>query len=290
MRTLAAGTIAYRVIHGLNLHKRERLLRTPLTFADVPEEVRAFVAERAGMSLPATGDLAAAVPTAARLAEELATAAAPAGFSSALEEFLHSFLAVAAESFAADVAMSRGPRSFAPLAVEPVADNDPLALRTGDFYCCVTPRAAFAEGFAADRTALVRCLSAYSARMRYNTWHYLPHTLGLAADGNSKRSDWFFAPTMPDLTDWSDQHHTGHVNFGVRYAIRVPFGVQVEGRDLPGVYDLRLMRTVEPGFTIADLRAATATGRLLREVYQAMAPHTPTVHDFTNGWFRSHYG
>lgn len=289
-RTLAAGTVAYRVILGLNLHKRERLFRDPLTLSDAPDDVRAFMEARAGAALPESGPITGG-PAIARLAGRIATAPAPAGFSSALEEFLHAYLTTAAESFAADVAMSRGPRSFASLLAEPGEDApDPLTLRTNDFYCCVTPRRAFAEQFD-TRADLVKCLSAYSARMRYNTWHYLPHMLGVqTSDLTSKRSDWFFAPTMPDLTDWSDQHHTGHVDFGVRYAIRVPFGVLVDGRELPGIYDLRLMRTAEPAFSIADLRSAIATGLLLRQVYQAMVESSPVVADFTNGWYRSHHG
>lgn len=287
---LAAGTVAYRVIHGLNLHKRERLMRDPLTLCDVPAEVRAFVAQRCGDDLPESV-LEAGGPVLSGLAQRLVGGAAPEGFSSGLEEFLDSFLTVAAEAAAADVAMSRGPRSFAPLLSGRTHEvPDPLTLRTNDFYCCVTPRRAFAESFD-DPADLVKTLCAYSARMRFNTWHYLPHTLGIqAAASGSKRSDWFFAPTMPDLTDWSDQHHTGHVDFGVRYAIRVPFGVRVDGRELPGIYDLRLMRTTEPAFTVAELRAAIATGRLLQQVYQAMLPSSPLIVDFTNGWFRSRYG
>jgi hypothetical protein len=130
----------------------------------------------------------------------------------------------------------------------------------------------------------VRTLAAYSARMRFNTWHYLPHTLGIA-DRAASRPDWFFAPTMPDLTDWSDQHHTGHVAFGVRYAIRVPIGIEYDGRPLPGLYDLRVMRTGAPPFTFGDLRRAVAAGLLLRQLYQAMSGYRPLVTDFGKSWY-----
>ncbi|MEU4565170.1 hypothetical protein [Micromonospora sp. NPDC023956] len=289
-RSLAAGAVAYRVINGINLHKREHLFTVPLAVTDVPAGVLAFLTERTGWRPTPDSALADHVPSAVRLADDLVTGVAPAGFSSGFEEFLHAFLTVTAEAFDADVSMSRGPRSFASLRAEPADDADPLALRTRDFYCCVTPRAAFAARFDGHRAALVRCLSAYSTRMRYNTWHYLPHTLGVESSGQSKRSDWFFAPTMPDVTDWSDQHHAGHVEFGVRYAIRVPFGVDFDGRRLPGLYDLRLLRVAEPPFTVAELRSAAASALLLQQVYQAMTRYEPTVADFHNGWFGSHYG
>lgn len=125
--------------------------------------------------------------------------------------------------------------------------------------------------------------------MRFNTWHYLPDTLEVP-DRDSTRDDWFFAPAMPDITKWSDQHHTGHVTFGVRYAIRVPLGVTFEGRNRPGLYDLRLMRAQEPAFNLGHLRAAVAVGQLLGDLHQEMASHDPDITDFANEWYRTFHG
>ena len=130
--------------------------------------------------------------------------------------------------------------------------------------------------------------------MRYNGWHYLPHSSGM--HHRAAERDWFFAPTMSDVTDWSDQHHTGHVAHGVRYAIRVPFGIELAGANRPGVHDFRLMRAWggEP-YTIADLRSAIAIGELLRVFYQAHADHLASgapaldVVDFDNSWYQSRY-
>jgi hypothetical protein len=104
------------------------------------------------------------------------------------------------------------------------------------------------------------------------------------------RDDWFFAPTMPDVTTWSDQHHTGHVAFGVRYAIRVPFGIDFAGRQLPGLYDLRLMRTSSPPFTQADLRRAIGAASVLRLLYQAMSRYEPVVTNFAKDWYGRFHG
>ncbi|MGW0589568.1 hypothetical protein [Streptosporangium sp. NPDC002607] len=256
-----SGAHFYRAINGVSLHKRELVLDPTPGHADVPPAVAGFL-ERSGP-----------IP-------ELLTAPAPPGFGSAYEGFLHEFLRTVARSLGADVAMARGPRDLRRLL------GDPLALRTGDFYCCVVAGDSFADRFGGDRPALARALSAYSARMRFNTWHYLPHTLDVA-DRDRGRDDWFFAPAMPDITEWSDQHHTGHVTFGVRYAIRVPLGVTLGGAYRPGLYDLRLMRAQEPAFQLGHLRAAVAIGRLLAGLHQEMVPHDPDITDFANEWYRT---
>ena len=173
---------------------------------------------------------------AGELARRLTASPATPGFASAFEGFLHEFLRIAAEALASDVSMSRGPRDLRELRAD--AHRSPMSLTTGSFFCCVAARSSFAQ-LLGDQAELARTLSAYSARMRFNSWHYLPHTLARA--GDPARPDWFFAPTMPDVTEWSDQHHTGHVAFGVRYAIRVPLGIEFDGAYRPGMYDLRFI-------------------------------------------------
>jgi hypothetical protein len=257
--------------------------------ADAPERVGSYLRGLLGVDLPATERIDRLAPHFTDLASRLVDTPPPDPFSTAFEGVLHEFLTAAAEAFDADVSMSRGPQTFDPLRAEPGPDADPFGLGTGDFYCCVTPRQAFVQRFGQDRQGLVRALSAYSARMRFNTWHYLPHTLAIA-EREPGREDWFFAPTMPDVAEWSDQHHTGHVTFGVRYAIRVPFGIRYDGRALPGLYDLRLMRTSPPPFTVAELRGAIATAAILGQLYQAMSVYEPRVTDFGKDWYQRFYG
>ena len=288
-RAVAAGLLPYRVINGLNLHKREQLMAAPTLLADAPQPVTSCLSRLLGVDLAAETRIEDLAGPCAELAGRLAGAPAPAGFSTAFEGVLHTVLTVAARAFDADVAMSRGPEKLDPLRAEPRAGADPFGLGTGDFYCCVAPRQAFVQRFGADRQGLARALAAYSARMRFNTWHYLPHSLGIV-EREPGRADWFFAPTMPDVTGWSDQHHTGHVAFGVRYAIRVPFGIEYDGRPLPGLYDLRLMRTSSPPFTVAELRQAIAVAAILRHLYQAMSAHEPVMTDFGKDWYERFHG
>lgn len=285
---VAAGDEFYRTINGLTLHKRESVL-APVALADVPRPVLALLSERTGRRLTRHSDQRWVSTVLRAFAGEIVAEPAPPGFRTAYAEFLHRLLVGIAESTGSDVAMGRGPRSLDRLRDLPDAVPGPLRLRTGDFYCCVVASGAFAEEFADDRPGLVRALSAYSARMRFNTWHYLPHSLALQ-DREPGRDDWYFAPVMPDLTVWSDQHHTGHVQFGVRYAIRVPLGIDFAGAYRPGLYDLRLLRCSGEPFAAASLRTAVAVGRLLGALHQEMAPHDVGIDDFDNDWYRAFHG
>ncbi|HET9140050.1 hypothetical protein [Actinophytocola sp.] len=279
------GATFYRSINGLSLHKQEHLMSPPVRLGDVPAEVLALLAERTGAELTAGSDVRDFARVCAAFGSRVLGQPAPKGFRSAYEAFLHELLVAVAEATGSDVAMGRGPRSLESLREDAGRDTDPLRLGTSDFYCCVVAAGRFVERFRDDPAGLSTALSAYSARMRFNTWHYLPHSLDVH-DREPGRDDWFFAPTMPDITEWSDQHHTGHVRFGVRYAIRIPVGIFWDGAYRPGLYDLRLLRTAGPPFTIADLRTAIALGKLLGVLHEAMAGHDPHVDDFDNTWYR----
>ena len=291
---LAAGTRPYRVIQGLNLNKQEQLTETPVTLADVPPAVVKKFAVLLRCPIPA--DFAAVRTACAQKMTDLHQPGAN-GFTSYFEQVLHELVHVATDATASDVGMSRGPRWMGEL-LRAVREHrmDPVAWTTSAFYCCVTPSQAFIELFTDVPEQLPQVIRAISARMRYNGWHYLPHTIG--AHQRSGDRDWFFAPTMADVTDWSDQHHTGHVANSVRHAIRVPFGVVVDGSDRPGMHDFRLMRAAGEPYTLSDLRAGMAIGELLRGLYQAHvdrlaqlgAPTALDIVDFDNQWYQARYG
>lgn len=279
------GVQFYRVIQGANLFKEERSFTSAVGPSDLPAEVAETLRARTGWD-PKVGE-EPAVP--AELALSLTRPAADARFGTAFEELLHVLLLVVADAIGSDAVMARGPRCLTDLATETLVPDRILKLTTNENYCCVVPGRAFRERFGEDRASLVKALSAYSARMRYNTWHYLPDSMGLGQH-RPGRDDWFYAPSLPDIATWSDQHHTGHVMFGVRNAIRVPIGIRFGGAYRPGLYDLRLMRTGEPPFELSDLRAGVAIGQMLTALHQAMAVHRQRVSAFDNAWFRTFHG
>jgi hypothetical protein len=289
--TMNAGVQPYRVIQGLNLNKQEHLSYEPMTLADVPAAIVETFALLLGCPVPTdfaglSTACADKMPDLHQLGED--------GFSSRFEQVLHELVLVATEATGSDVGMSRGPRRIGELIRLVGQDSmEPVNWTTNAFYCCVTPSQAFTELFASVPEQLPQVLRAISARMRYNGWHYLPHTIGVHK--RSGERDWFFAPTMSDVTDWSDQHHTGHVASGVRYAIRVPFGVRFAGTHRPGMHDFRLMRAAGEPYTPTDLRTAIAVGELLRRLYQAHADMLAggradlDILDFDNPWYQARY-
>ncbi|MEV6578238.1 hypothetical protein AB0M92_08730 [Streptomyces sp. NPDC051582] len=285
---LRGGAVFYREINGASLHKRERIMAEPLGWDELPAPVAGLLSGAAGRPFPVAAPPATVRAYADEVVERVVRLAPPEGFTSAYEGFLHRFFETLAGALGCDVVMGRGPKSVAVLHSGHPAE-DRIALATRDFYCCVAPGAAFVRRFAEDRAALARTLSAYSARMRYNTWHYLPHSMSWTEESPG-REDWFFAPMTADITNWSDQHHTGHVTFGVRHALRIPLGIELEGAYRPGLYDLRLLRTCGAEFERADLRAAMVAGRIQALLHQAAADRGLEVRDFDNGWYRDFHG
>ncbi|HEX2416885.1 MAG TPA: hypothetical protein VHJ83_02000, partial [Micromonosporaceae bacterium] len=275
----------------LNLHKREHLSDIPLTLREVPAVVTEEFALAVGCPAPTTFDeLRAACET---VMPELHQPG-PEGFSSRLEELLHRLVLVATEAAESDVGMSRGPRRIGELIRLIAQDSpEPVNWSTNAYFCCVTPSRGFVGKLADAPGELVKAIRAMSARMRYNCWHFLPQGIGMHDRGGDR--DWFFAPGMPDMTAWSDQHHTGHIATGVRHAIRVSFPVELLGVTRPGLYDFRVMRHAGEAYTIPELRQAIAVGEFLRRIYQAhadlLASGAPDldIQDFDNRWYQTTY-
>jgi hypothetical protein len=288
---LARGAWPYRVVQGLNLNKRELLSETPVSLREVPPVIPEEFALAVGCPTPTTFDelYAACQAVMPQLHQP-----GPEGFSSRLEHLLHRLVLVATEATQSDVGMSRGPRRVGELIRLIARDSlEPVGWSTNAYFCCVTPSRGFTAQLADAPGELLKAVRAMSARMRYNCWHFLPHGIGMHERSGDR--DWFFAPGMPDMTAWSDQHHTGHIATGVRHAIRVSFPVELVGVSRPGLYDFRVMRHAGEAYTIPELRQAIAIGEFMRRIYQAhadlLAGGAPDldIRDFDNPWYQATY-
>ncbi|MEF9905567.1 hypothetical protein [Streptomyces sp. P9-A2] len=297
LRELESGTVVYRTVQAMTINKKEHLFDTPVTGADVPE-----------VFLDTLADLVPSAPDAVRGGDfgvdwqsllDGDPAPSQPGFASRFEEVLHRLVAAAAAATRSDVSMSRGPRDILRLS-SLLADGsiEPGHWKTSEYYCCVVPGDGFRERLAAaGATAeLPQVVRAIAARMRWNGWHFMPHAAAVTDDESFAERDWFFAPSMPDMTEWTSHHHQGHVANGVRHAIRVPFGITLAGAHRPGVHDLRLMRTEGDVYGLRDLRSAIAMGEVLRGYYQEHAIRIEknekpfVVEDFANTWYQGRYG
>ncbi|WP_435284144.1 hypothetical protein [Streptomyces koelreuteriae] len=296
-RKLESGAVVYRTVQSMTINKKEHFFATAVTGADVPEE---FLDTLSGF-VPSAPDAVRGGALEVDWQPLLDGDPRPSrpGFGSRFEEVLHELVGAAGAGTGSDVSMSRGPRDTLRLSMLLAEGSiEPGHWKTGEYYCCVVPGEGFRRrlidaGAAAEVPQVVRAIA---ARMRWNGWHFMPHAAAVTDDESLAERDWFFAPSMPDMTEWTSHHHQGHVANGVRHAIRVPFGITLAGAHRPGVHDLRLMRSEGDVYTPRDLRAAIAMGEILRGLYQERAlrlekrAETAVVDDFTNTWYQHRYG
>jgi len=130
-----------------------------------------------------------------------------------------------------------------------------MSLKPKDFYCCVVSRTGLSQQMGAVISDHI--YRAVQARMEYNRWHFIP--------GNFVKTDvprnrhYFYPPAMPDLAEWSDQHHPGHLLASVRYTIRSPGPdlnqppLLIGGRYYRGFYDIRVVRMGSVPYDVQDM-------------------------------------
>lgn len=242
----------YREIHGVLMHKVERVAAPAGPAAKAREDA---VAERLRARLPLAGG------TLAELGRELAAApgwlAQPhAAFGTGLESLVYETVAATVDAFGADFAMSRGMRSL-PNLVRALRGASWAEICDWDithFFCCVVPRPAAAAHFGGSEAALADAAWAMSSRMQYNSWHFVAGNLPRVPEVVAR--DHFVPPLIPDVAFFSDQHHHGHVSNNVRFSLRSPQSVEVDGRRFDGFMDLRLLRCAGDPFGEQDLLAA----------------------------------
>jgi len=291
---LERGPQIYRTVQAMTINKQEEFLDRPVTPADLPAAFAAKVTELLpGADLDRPDEL---VDAWARLMPALHGPASGGAFTTGLEEVIHDLVEVGTEATGSHVGMSRGPRDITALSALVAAGSpDPGHWKTSDYYCCVVPGQDFTRRFDRAPDELPQVVKAIAARMRWNGWHFMPHASGASDHPSFEDRDWFYAPTMPDMTEWTSHHHQGHVANGVRHAIRVPFGLTLAGAHRPGVHDFRLMRTDGDVYGIPELRAAIAIGRVLQSLYQAHANRSErtgpalVVSDFGNTWYQQRH-
>jgi hypothetical protein len=251
-RSVGAHAQLYREIHGALMHKVERVAAAPGAAARAREDA---VTERLRAGLPLAGG------TLAELGRSLAAApgwlAEPHGaFGTGLESLVYETVAAAADAFGADFAMSRGMRSLPDL-VRALRGESWAEICDWDiarFFCCVVPRPQAAVHFGGSEAALADAAWAMSSRMQYNSWHFVAGNLPRVPEVVDR--DHFVPPVIPDVAFFSDQHHHGHVNNNVRFSVRSPQAVEVDGRRFDGFMDLRLLRCAGDPFDEQDLLAA----------------------------------
>ncbi|TDC72059.1 hypothetical protein E1200_00390 [Actinomadura sp. GC306] len=246
------GARLYREIHGPLMHKVERVAGPP---GGEARELEDDLCGRLRERLPVSGGTLAELG--ASLDASPGWLAGPHGaHRTGLESLVHETVRAATAAFDADFAMSRGMRSLTALTA---------ALRAGDwpgitawdlphFFCCVVPAPEARRYFGDSAARTADAAWAMSARMQYNSWHFLAGNLPKVPEVAAR--DYFVPPTIPDVAYYSDQHHHGHVAAKVRFTVRSPQPVRVLDRTFDGFVDLRLLRCEGLPYGEQDLLAA----------------------------------
>jgi len=253
-----------RVVNGVNLRKKEDLLPLNVWEDDGgglqkrPEFIRITTSELTGTTASGDGKLSPLGSIAAQAAK----------FPSELERLIDLVVSDVVSVTRSDFGMTRGLRDFASFIDAFQVDDHGTACGWSqeEYFCHVVPGQQMADAVEAPR--LRGLLNSISSRMRFNSWHYIPSHFSNKPQ-NSQR-DWFHAPRMADLAEWSDMHHTGHVHASVRYSIRSPAPLRIHGNELAGLIDLRVMRQRGEPYTKADLALTIRYTRLLQSLYQAV--------------------
>lgn len=271
----SAQWVRFRRIKAPTFTKRETMARIPATersHPGLPPTVRDFAADRIGWRAGADQPGEQAV---SGMVSVIACAAADER-ASLIEGLLAAIVHGAALELDADYAMSSAVRDLRDLAPGHAARADAvLRLRKPDFFCCVMPHPRLDHFDSAGRPDLGEMLWSVAQRMQYNRWHFAP--------GNFDRAEvpadrhYFFPPALPDLADFSDLWHGGHIAAGVRSSIRAP-GAQmwrepfdVAGNVYRGCFDIRAVRSSGRSFGIAELRTAIRYCGLIDALWRSAA-------------------
>ncbi len=257
----------YREIHGPLMHKIECVAGPR---AELAERREAAMCARLRQRLPVGGE------SLAELGDSVAAnplwLSRPHGrFGTGLESLVYETVAAATDVFRADFAMSRGMRSL-PNLLQALREKDWARIvewELPEFFCCVVPAPQARRHFGDSRAQLADIAWSMSARMQYNSWHFLAGNLPREPEVLAR--DHFVPPTIPDIAYYSDQHHHGHVAAKVRFSIRSPQAVEVLGRRFTGFVDVRLLRCEGSPFTEQDLLAAQRVSGFVADATNAAA-------------------
>jgi hypothetical protein len=180
-----------------------------------------------------------------------------AGAASALERLIEDIVVSAVRATGADYGMSSSLRRPGALFVDKAENLGAVigALTPKDFYCCIVGtdelRRRFGERLSGD------VFRAVQARMQFNRWHFIAGNLPRHLVAEDRH--YFYPPALPDLAEWVDQFHAGHIRAAVRYSVRSPgpeiidTPLEISGHEFRGFYDVRVVRIGEKPFDLQDL-------------------------------------
>lgn len=294
----AKEMLTYRSINGLNFCKEECVRarsEVPVGLATLTSRLGDYLTQTYGV-VPGRHDSLGGLFT--ECIERMADAEWDCGEAdlNGIERLLKMITEDAIEATRSDVGMTRGFRALARWqdAFRNERYDEICGWPAADYYCGVFPSQALFSRLQDMPEHLVKILTACSVRMQFNSWHYMPGHCPRDAVPGSRH--FYYPPRLPDVAVWSDQHHAGHVLAEVRFSIRSPAPLELDGKVYPGMVDLRLFRQRGDAFDASELSKALAFTEQVRALNQALSDHVARggssvrIGAFDKEWFRRTYG
>jgi len=221
----------------------------------------------------------------------------PRLFTTCAEEVINHLLDQATVVLRADFSMTRfvkNPFRFLEMdtAYDNTGDAGPItAMKPSEFMCqCVPSRKVANEMETVD---LLRFLNAISARMRFNSWHYLAGNFPREAIADGR--DYYFPPKAVDIATADHYLHAGHAACNINHSIKIPYPLFTPNNTYDGFLDFRVMRMRDEGFSVLDIQLSYAMVRTLSVLYQALTDFISTrkePFEFSIGakdWYKAAY-
>lgn len=257
----------YRKINGLCFHKSEHYCqRDILSFATdgLPEKIHGPISYMYGVD---HNDY----PSVDEYFRDVVSKINSVTAMHHIENVLQIIMNACMSEIESDIVMTRGFRDWYKF-VECLKNEDYEAISDfsgKDYYCAVFTSAATKAKLMREPGMLSKVLKAISQRMVFNGWHYTPsHFACVNAEGHRH---FYFPPRMADTAAWSDQHHSGHSLASVRYTIRSPASLMLNGKKYYGLIDIRLMRSEGIPYSDSELMRAKEYTGYVRSLHQALA-------------------
>lgn len=263
---VAQNYVIYRKINGLNLHKQEKFLNQQDVALYCDEAMEKDLAQTLGMQANQTYH--DAFYHYIEQHPEMTT----------IQALLEKIVDYAIQATDSDVGMTRGFRQ--PWMYYDALKHNQLETifewKQQMYFCCAIPSDKMKQAFLNQGQMLAGILTAISKRMEYNSWHYTPGNF--LNERHRIQRHYYFPPVMSDITEWSNQHHKGHVFANVKHAIRCPGAIQCPPYTLNAFYDLRLMKTSGVVYSEMELMKALYYKEVAGALYQAWFDYSSQHH------------
>jgi len=257
----------YRLINGITLNKQEVVSHKLILQEQVLPNCLITFFSKYGIRVRCLRELSKACD---ELYRKYQYATSNELYPTVVEELLGKIVESARDELDSDIAMTRGIRDISGFVSRHVAGDyqSIINYKPLDYFCYVNVSKEVESRI--ETNSLLKIVNAIAARMRFNSWHYVPGNFDKKLAGIR---DYYIPPVLSDIANNSDLHHSGHVHARVKHSIRSPESISIQGHVYKAFVDLRLMRMSGEPYSESDLRLANYYTAMIKVAYQSIVDH-----------------